>query len=143
MSADQDRKALIHQVVDALYGGRYVTVGRMTYRYMARDFQCLETRKVGTPKPEVRWENCGLGRVVDDIASSEDPVVVIEPEFPLKLAQAVEALSHYKRVEARVMRFGKPYYLIIDPRKPLKVIDQESGEPFLFEGCMTEWRVIE
>lgn len=143
MTADQDRKALIHEVIDALYGGRYVTVGKMTYRYLARDFQCLETYKVGTLKPEVRWEDCGLGRVVDDIATSKDPVVVIEPEYPLKLAEVVEALSDYRVVEARVMRFGKPYYITIDPRKPFKVIDQESGEPFTFEGTMIEWRVIE
>lgn len=143
MSADQDRKALIHQVVDALYGGRYVTVGRMTYRYMARDFQCLETYKVGIPKPEIKWENCGLGSIIDDVVSSKDPAVVIEPEYPLNLAEAVVALSDYKRIEARVMRFGKPCYITIDPRKPLKVIDQESGEPFVFDGMMIDWRVIE
>ena len=143
MTTDQDRKALIHEVIDALYGGRYVSVGKMTYRYFTRDFECLETRKLGNPRPEGRWEKCGLGRVVDDIATSKDPVVVIEPEYPLKLAEVVEALSKYKTVEARVMRFGKPCYITIDPRKPFKVIDQESGEPFTFDGMMIEWRVIE
>ena len=139
----ETRKALIHQVIDSLYGGRYVSVGPVTYRYIAKDFQSIRTAKMGIPSYEGRWQDCGLGAVVDAVESTSEPVVVIEPEYPLKLEDAVMELSHYRKVEARVMKYGKPSYITINPRKPLKVIDQETGEPFTFEGLMIEWRVVE
>ncbi len=138
----EDRRAMVQEIIDALYGSRYVEVGNTTYRYLARDFQRIPNRDLGDKR--VRWTNCSLGTIVDAVMDADKKAVIIEPEFDLGFEDALRSLAHYNKVEFRFMEWGEPRYITIDLHSPLTIIDQKSGKPFTFDGCsMTRGRVVE
>ena len=138
---DSDRvRKLMHDVIDALFTYRIVTVDGRMYRHIQDEFQYMDPGSN-------RWINCDPSAPLQHMLRGKQVDVEIEPEFNLKFGEAFDLLRDNKAkvIEGRELEWGIPYYIRITNSTELMARDSidkdEWSHPFSIHGY--EWRVVE